>query len=119
MEGLWQARKDFDQQIAKAFQGSPTMQKQIKRELRNAVQDFIAERTPESVYKDYMKDMSNLFHLQDIVDVKAFKTRGLDELAKWAKENPKTAKVLGIAGLGTLGSIGLGAFGVAHAGSGE
>ena len=51
MESLWLARKDFDQQIEKAFSGSPTLQKELKIGLRNAVQDFISENTPDTVYK--------------------------------------------------------------------
>lgn len=100
MEGLWLARKEYDQAIESAFRGSPTLQKEAKVRLRNAVQDFISERTPDGAYKQYMQDMTGLFRLRDIVDIKAAKGRGADSLLQWAKDNPKTARVLGIVGTG-------------------
>lgn len=104
METLWQTRKDYDQAINSAFKGAPTLQKEVKTTLRNAVQDFIAERTPDGVYKSQMKDMTDLFRLRDVVDVKAAKGKAIDLLADWAKKNPRTAKVIGL----TVGAIGAG-----------
>lgn len=69
MHSLWRARKAFDQRIDSAFTGAPSLQKEVKKALRNAVQDFIAQKTPNNTYKTYMKDMSNLFNLQDLVDI--------------------------------------------------
>lgn len=96
MESLWKARKEFDQQIEKSFTGSPTLQNKIKREFRNSIQDFIAERTPDEVYKTSMKEMSNLFKLKDLVNRKALSEKGQSAIKLWIKENPIKSKIIGI-----------------------
>lgn len=107
MKSLWQARKEFDRQIEKAFTGSPTLQNSIKKEFRNAVQDFISERTPEGVYKTAMKDMTELFNLKDVVSTKAIKEKGLNAIQIWIKRNPTKAKAIGwTAGTGIIGTVG-------------
>lgn len=73
MHGLWQARKAFDQRIDKAFTGAPSLQKEVKKQLRNAVQDFIASNTPDKTYKTFMRDMSNLYNLSDLAEISAAK----------------------------------------------
>lgn len=111
MHALWEARKAFDRSIEKAFSGSPTLQKEIKVRFRNAIQDFIADGTPEGQYKAFMKDMSNLLRLQETVATKAAKERALDKIQLWIKENPKKAKAIGWGvGLGTAGTAGAIAF---------
>lgn len=103
METLWKARKAFDRKIESAFRGSPTLQKEIKKEFRNAVQDFISERTDDVTYKGYMQEMSDLINLSDTTALKAAKERGLNEIEKWIKNNPVEAKVLGwVAGSGVV-----------------
>lgn len=96
MENLWRARKEFDQQIEKSFTGSPTLQNKIKKEFRNAVQDFIADRTPDEVYKTSMKEMRNLFKLRDLVNRKAVSEKGQSAIKLWIKNNPIKAKIIGI-----------------------
>ena len=106
MESLWLARKNFDQQIEKAFSGSPTLQKELKIGVRNAVQDFIAENTPDTVYKGLMKDMSQLFRLRDNAITKAVKEKSLGTIKLWMKNHPnKTKLVWGISGAITGGLI--------------
>ena len=107
MESLWKARKEFDRQIEKAFTGSPTLQNTIKKEFRNAVQDFISERTPDGVYKTAMKEMSELFNLKDIVNTKAVKEKGMNAIQLWVKRHPTRAKIIGgVAGTGILTGVG-------------
>jgi len=107
METLWKSRKEFDRTIEKAFSGSPTLQNTIKKEFRNGIQDFIAERTPDNTYKGFMKDMSQLFNLKDVVNTKAVKEKGLNALQVWIKRNPTKAKVIGwTAGTGVVGTVG-------------
>lgn len=107
MESLWRARKQFDQKIESAFSGSPTLQKEIKVAFRNAVQDFISERTDDVTYKGYMKDMSNLYSLIDTTSTKAAKERGINEIQAWMKRNPsKSSAVKWIAGTGLVGTVG-------------
>jgi len=108
METLWKSRKEFDRTIEKAFSGSPTLQNTIKKEFRNGIQDFIAERTPDNTYKGFMKDMSELFNLKDVVNTKAVKEKGLNALQVWIKRNPTKAKVIGwTAGTGVVGTVGV------------
>jgi hypothetical protein len=96
IKSLWEARKEFDQQIESAFSGSPTLQKEVKKRFRKAVQEYIAENTPDGVYSARMKEMTNLFDLEDTVATKAIKERGDNALQAWIKENPTKAKVIGL-----------------------
>lgn len=102
MSGLWIARKEFDQAIETAFKGSPSVQKDIKKGLRNSVQEFIAEGTPSDAYNSFMADMRGLYGLRDTAVLKAGKEKSLSGLTAWAKENPVKAKALGIVAGGTL-----------------
>jgi len=96
MSDLWQARKSFDSQIKSAFSGSPTLQKEVKRELRNAVQDFLSERTSSGTYTGFMQDMSGLFKLRDIAIIKGGKEKVASGIGLWIKNNPLKAKALGL-----------------------
>ncbi len=103
METLWQSRKDFDR-LTNAFKGAPSFKKEMAREFRNAVQDFIADRTPDNVYKTAMKEMSELINLsENNLTLKAVNERKLSALAKWAKDHPNKAKLL----WGAIGAAGL------------
>lgn len=107
MENLWKSRKEFDRTIEKAFSGSPNLQNTIKKEFRNAIQDFIAERTPDEVYKTSMKEMSQLFNLKDITNQKAIKEKGMNAIQLWVKKHPTRTKIIGgVAGTGLLTGIG-------------
>jgi transposase len=103
IESLWKARKEFDSTIEKAFTGSPTLQNTIKKEFRNAVQDYIADRTPEGVYKEYMRDMRSLYNLHETVATKASKEKGINAIQLWIKNNPNKAKAIGW-GTGLIGA---------------
>lgn len=106
MKSLWESRKMFDKRIEDSFAGSPTLQKEAKKAFRNAVQDFISERTPNLEYKGKMTDMRELFDLQDILTARAIKERGASAFRQWMKENPTKVKLLetgaGVAGLAGL-----------------
>ena len=107
MESLWKARKEFDRKIESAFRGSPTLQKEIKKEFRNGIQDFISERTDNTTYKGFMKEMSKLFDLADITDTKAVKDRGMNAVQEWIKDNPgKASLVKWLGGTGIVGTVG-------------
>jgi hypothetical protein len=69
MHSLWKARKAFDQKIETAFSGSFSTQKELKKAMRNSVQDFLANKTPDKTYKTFMKDMSGLYNIADLVDI--------------------------------------------------
>lgn len=107
MENLWKGRKAFDRSIETVFNGSPALQAQVKREFRNAIQEYIAEKTPNGVYKTAMRDMTELFDLSDVVNTKATKERALTGIRLWIKNNPTKAKVLGWSlGTGAVGVVG-------------
>lgn len=110
MHSLWQARKGFDQQIESAFSGSPTLQKDMKLAFRNAVQDFIASKTPNQTYKQAMGDMSSLYNLQDLQVMSASKRRN-SGIGNWMKDNPKKTRALmfgaGAAAAGVAGTAGI------------
>ncbi|MFP5260995.1 MAG: hypothetical protein ACLGJB_03715 [Blastocatellia bacterium] len=107
METLWKARKAFDRQIEKSFTGAPTLQNTVKREFRNAIQDFISERTDNVTYKGYMKDMSQLFEMKDVLTTKAAKEKAHNAIQLWIKKNPVKAKLAYLTiGGGILGKIG-------------
>jgi len=108
MESLWQARKTFDRTIEKSFTGAPSFKKELSKEFRNSIQDFISQRTDDVTYKEYMKEMRQLFNLADVTDHKAYSEKGINAIQKWIKHNPTKAKTIGIAaGSGVLGTIGV------------
>lgn len=101
MVTLWQARKTYDQEIERAFAGSPTLQKEIKRGFRNAIQQFISSKTDDETYRGFMKEMTDLYDIQETLAVKATKERGLSAIRKWMTDNPGKAQLLtGITGAG-------------------
>jgi len=104
MKTLWKERKIFDRAIESAFSGSPSAQKEIKVAFRNSVQDFLADRTKDTIYKGFMKDMSNLLRLQKTVGIKATKERGSDAIELWIKNHPKIIKTVGWVSLLGVGS---------------
>lgn len=94
METLWQSRKNFDTKIKKAF-GSSTLSNQMKVELRNAVQNFISEKTDDITYKAAMREMSGLQRVKDLLQIKAAKEKANSAIGQWIKDNPLAAKVVG------------------------
>jgi ABC-type transporter Mla subunit MlaD len=104
MKTLWTARKEFDQQIEKAFTGSRTLQNKLKTEFRNSVQKFIGDNTPDTVYSDAMKEMSNLYKVKDLLKFKAAVEKGNSAVVLWIKNNPIKAKAIGLGIPGVVGS---------------
>lgn len=101
MHTLWRARKQYDQTIEKAFSGSPTLQKELKKGFRNAIQQFISERTPNNTYSSYMSEMSGIYDVKDLLENKAVTEKGLNALQVWARNHPTRAKIVyGVAGTG-------------------
>lgn len=94
MVSLWKARKEFDKTIEKAFSGSPTLQNTIKREFRNAIQDFISSKTDDATYKGYMKEMAELFDIRDVLTTKANKEKMYSGIGQYLKEHPGMKKTL-------------------------
>lgn len=92
---------------AKAFSGSPTLQKELAQGLRRGIQEFIGNELPESTYQDTMKQWSDMFKLSDNLDTIASKEKGKNALQVWIKNNPTIAKTIGW-GLGITGTLAAG-----------
>lgn len=110
LHALWEGRKSFDriaEQQLKAFSGSPTLKKQLVREVRNGAQEFITTRVPEGTYKATMKDMSGLIDILETIGTRGSKERGLSALKLWMKENPMKSKAFEWAIKGAAGVVGI------------
>lgn len=104
---LWQFRKELDRTIENklnAFSGSPTLKKEMTKGIRDGIQSFIEKNTADGVYKTYMKDMSQLYDVLDMITVKATKEKGLSALRLWVKNNAEVIKILKIGGWIALGA---------------
>lgn len=108
MYTLWQKRKEFDRQIENAFKGSYSVTKDVKKEFRNAIQQFIKDKTPNNIYADKMKEMSDLIGINDILGQKAASEKSMNAIRAWIERNPEAAKAIGWT-VGSTGVIGLGA----------
>lgn len=103
MKTLWELRKSYDKQIEKVFgKTSPTLTDEMKTALRNAVQDFISEKTDDVTYKSAMKEMSSLYRLRDSAITKAGKEKAKNAIQAWVRDNPVKAKALGFIGAGVV-----------------
>ena len=92
---LWKTRKSFDQSIKKVFSGSPTLQNTIKREFRNAIQDFIATKTPNKTYSNAMKEMSSLYRIYDNTVLQAAREKGMTGIRILMRRHPVATKITG------------------------
>lgn len=103
MEGLWEARKEFDA-IAEKQLGNldPTSEKataikQAVLDTRAAVNDFIAQNTPngDEVFKGKMKTLSHMYSARSNIAEQNYKLLDKNAIERWAKQNPGKAKLLG------------------------
>lgn len=114
MYSLWKARKAFDQRIGKAFTGAPNLQKEAKKALRNAVQNFISKKTPDQTYSTYMKDMSSLYNIQELVEISIAKQRAGSVIGEKVSNVTRGLTQIG----GVAGGVGAGYL-LARGGSGN
>lgn len=94
MAELWKARKMFDTSIKKVFSGSPTLQNTVKREFRNAIQDFISTKTPDKFYSGAMKEMSSLFRIFDNTVMQANREKGMSGIRVLMRRHPVATKLV-------------------------
>ena len=110
---LYKARKNYDQFIEKrlnAFSGSPTLKKDLSISMRNGVQEFITNQLGEGTYKKAMKDMTNLYDILNMLEVKAMKEKGLSIITALIKKHSVFMKLVGLAtafGLGVGTGVGV------------
>lgn len=101
LKDLWLARQKFDRVIdtkVNAFGGKDTIKKEISREARNAVQEFIINDTGDGFYKEKMATMTDLFRILEKLDIKNNAEKGKSGLEVWMRKNPAKAKALGSVG---------------------
>lgn len=99
VSGLWDARIAFDNaaksQFPHAFEGAASGTKQAIRNVRNAVNDYIIEKTggtTDNVFKDSMAELSKAYNVRDDLLEKAGKGVGKSAWEKWLKAHPTEAK---------------------------
>ena len=116
MEGLWKARKEFDAIAEKQVGSLDPMSKEansIKQavlDTRRAVNDYIAENTPngDKMFKEKLKTLSNMYDARGNIAEQNYKLLDKNALQRWIKQNPAKYKLLLKAGgLGFLG-VGIG-----------
>ena len=110
VSGLWDSRIAFDNaakaQYPHAFEGAASGTKQAIRNVRNAVNDYIIEKTggaTDNVFKDSMAELSKAYNVRDDLLEKAGKGVGKTAWEKWLKAHPSEAKAAKY-GLGLLGA---------------
>ena len=111
LSGLWQARKDFDKIIdneMKAFSGSPTIKKDLAKQIRNAANEFIIDKSPNGkIYEDSMERMTKLYQASDnIVDKvlpSALNQNKLEQLGKQVSALAHKAGLVGVLAGGVVG----------------
>lgn len=117
MEGLWDARIKFDN-VAERQLGSlaPMSEKasaikQAVLDTRRAVNDYIAENTPNGDinFKGQLRDLSHKYEARTNIAEQNYKLLDKNAIERWAKQNPQKASMvkagLGVAGLGVAGGI--------------
>lgn len=110
MEGLWKARKEFDSLVEDQFGDAVfdteknTAIKRAIKDMRNSVNDYIAESIGDDTFKKMMRDMSNVYEARYNIAEKAYDAFKTSKWARWKKENPGWFKVL--IGLGSAAGLG-------------
>ena len=110
MEGLWDARKEFDQIIQKQFGENafdPNKNSAVKQaylDMRRTVNDFISEQIGDATFSENMKLLSNMYEARYNIAEQNYKLLDKNTIQRWIKENPAKAKAIGI----TAGTIGAG-----------
>lgn len=110
MEGLWKARKEFDQEVVDQFgdaafnSNSSQAIKRAVRDMRSQVNDYIADEIGGTDFKQYMKRLSNIYAVRDNVAEKAYKQLGTTRFKRWWDKLSPTQKTLVLTGAGSIGA---------------
>lgn len=112
ISGALDARKKFDGWLLDNYPNLYTSErlsplKQTFKNIRNGVNDFIADKIPDVAYKDSLKKQSFLFEARDNLAERAVKEGKFGKAVQWSKSHPvatKAAKLgLTIGGVGVVG----------------
>lgn len=112
MEGLWNARKEFDRLAEKEFgdlaftDPKRNLVKRALQDVRRNVNDFIADEIGDGVFRQNMRKLSNIYESVDNIAETNWKIMGTNRFQRLLKKYPTTLKILfggtAIAGLGKL-----------------
>lgn len=115
MEGLWKARKEFDAIVERQLGNlDPLSEKasaarQAVLDTRRAVNDFIADSTPngDEMFKAKLKDLSLKYEARGNIAEQSYKLLNKNAIERFIKNNPKKAKAIKYAleGLGIYGGV--------------
>lgn len=106
VSGLLSARKKFDAWVIQNFPNiyddiSKRPLQQALKDMRNAANDFIAEKLPDgSLYRNSLKKQSLLLDARDNLAEKAVKQGSGNKVSQWAKKHPFITTAIG-AGAGS------------------
>lgn len=113
ISNLFDARKEFDELVAKQF---PTLYERTNAPMRDAItgvrgamNDFIESHLPEgSGFKESLQQQSRLFKAIDNMAPKAAKEVGTNAITRVARAHPRVAGLLKYGGTALAGGLGLG-----------
>lgn len=109
MEGLWEARKLFDEDVIKAFgeiaftdpKASP-IRHGIK-DMRKTMNDLIADEIGDATFKKQMRKLSNLYEANHRIAEANYKLFGSGAVKRWALKHPKLYSAIKWGGAGYIG----------------
>ena len=104
MSELWKGRTRFDHAIDSVFGSEQMAAGDIKKATRDAVNQFIEDGIPDSLYKAKLKDMSDAYRVLDRLSPKAGKELGVSKFRQVIEEHPFIKDVLKktLVGAGTV-----------------
>lgn len=100
MEGLWDARQQFDDVIAEQYGNAAfdatknSATKRAIQDMRRATNDFIADNLGDDTFKQKMRAMSNLYDARYNIAEQNYKLLESNRFIRWQKQNPRKAKAL-------------------------
>lgn len=106
MEGLWEARKQFDREVADQFgdaafnSDSKNAVRRAIRDMRNEVNDFMAREIGGNDFKQYMRRLSNIYSVRDNIAEKAVKQLGTNRFSRAWNRLSNTQKTIVLTGAG-------------------
>lgn len=119
--GLWRGRIDFDQAVKRQFRDKVLTEEARSardiaiRDVREAVNDYIASNTPDDTFRNLMSKLSDMYSARDNIAEKAVTEIGKSKIRRYLDARPLLKETLkygaGVAGGGALYGAGSRAFG--------
>lgn len=110
MEGLWNARKQFDREVKEQFGDAAfdseknTAIKRAIQDMRREVNDYIGEEIGDGQFKQYMGKLSHMYEARDNIAEKAYDLLNSDKYSRiWKRLTPRQ-RSLALWGTGVLGA---------------